>query len=82
MATKKQFFDFSTKEEIIPVVKVAALPEVNDSTIVVNDDFDTCMSKINRGLEWKTPHTNIQQVDPQNPNIGGEVSPTPFNPLG
>ena len=60
MATKKQFFDFSTKEEIIPVVKVTELPEVSSQTIEINDDFDTAMAKINSmKVEWQTP---VRQV--------------------
>lgn len=82
MATKKQFFDFSTREDIIPVIKVTELPEVSSRTIAVDDDFDTAMAKVNSiktDLEWKTP-VNIHIVDPSNPNIDPTPIDPPFNP--
>lgn len=82
MATKKQFFDFSTREDIIPVIKVTELPEVSSRTIAVDDDFDTAMAKVNSiktDLEWKTP-VNIHIVDPSTPDIEPTPSNPPFNP--
>lgn len=70
MATKKQFFDFSTRENIIPIIKVTELPEVSSHTIAIDDDFDTAMAKVNSiktDLEWKTP-TNMHIVNPSTSN--------------